>query len=104
MFFLRKSRRAQRAENFEAISYTLKKYIRLLRSELEPSHTRLKRYPAIENWGVTEKLNHFFKFQIDVLRWRSRDPRLTKHIMWCLTICRSITPQSVIAGYRFKRV
>ena len=30
----------------------LKIYIRLLRSELEPSHTRLKRYPTIENWGV----------------------------------------------------
>ena len=31
MFFLRKGRRAQRAENFEAISYTLKKIYSLIR-------------------------------------------------------------------------
>ena len=42
MFFLRKGRRAQRAENFDAISYTLKKYIRLLRSELETKSYTLK--------------------------------------------------------------
>ena len=43
MFFLRKGRRAQRAENFDAISYTPKKYIRLLWSELETKSYTLKK-------------------------------------------------------------
>ena len=57
VFLKKEPARAARGKIWSHFVHALKKYIRLLRSELEPSHTRLKRYPAIENWGV-----HVFTF------------------------------------------
>ena len=85
MFFLRKGRRAQRAENFDAISYTLKKYIRLLRSELETKSYTLK--TVYDNYGLGS--THLFSdVRTHVQNILKQDVRSsyagTNHLVWQL--------------------